>query len=184
MNTKLSIMLLTLAGFFVLGFSGSAIAKPVAVEVVNTPDVNVVNLPAVQEVTGSVEVTNAPAVKEPYRAFDTSGSGNEQVYFEAVETGKRLYIEYVSLRATTNLDSTVFCWISAYDTVTHETNARHWIEATKIDPPDSSRDQFIASTPVTLNIEAGEKPEVGCYIDPIHDYQVSASVAGYMIDVP
>lgn len=64
MSTKLSITLLTLVVFFVLGFSISANAKPIQTEGVNTPDVNAMTMPGVDfAILPDVDVATMPAVE-------------------------------------------------------------------------------------------------------------------------
>lgn len=203
MNKKVKVVLITLLAFFVIGFSITVnAAKPTPVEVINTPYVNVVNLPAVQEVSGAVEVvgtpdvnvanttpisvtvTNGALLREPYSdvAYD---DGMPWADFHTVPTGKRLHVEHVSAWLLIDPGEYMYCSIRVLQEVGQQSfqYASHDLLMSASGVPSPGGQLYITSTPITFTADEDQFPQLDCSTGD-SDPNMRGSITGYLVDLP
>jgi hypothetical protein len=155
------------------------------VTVVNTPEVNVANLPAVQEVRNVDEKGRIPYAEDVVGNCNTV---NCFINFSAVPSGKRLVIEYVSAIVRPSSTATVvdFMQLSTTSTVDPGFAVRMYLPMQKIGSAGDGviADTWAASGPVLAYVE--EESGAGMTISMSVGGNIvftQGSITGYLVDI-
>ena len=150
------------------------------VNIANTPDVNVANAPL------DVLVLNAPPWREPFQesTFELEAGGSSaEVRFDPVPAGKLLEIKHVSSFTLLEKGSFMYCTVMVIEPGedTDTVVGRHHVIVT----PQSGefKDQYVASTPITLFADAGQEVEYECTFSSQSDSLVlQVSLSGFLTE--
>jgi hypothetical protein len=153
--------------------------------VVNTPDVNVANLPTVQEVRNVDEKGRIPY------AEDVVGDCNPVncfIEFSVVPSGKRLVIEYVSAIVRPSSTATVVDFMELQSSSTADPGfaVRMYMPMQKIGNAGDSvvADTWAASGPVLAYVEEGSYARLFISMSAGGNvFFTQGSIAGYLVDI-
>jgi hypothetical protein len=168
-----------------VGLYAAGPAQGLDVKVVNTPDVNVANLPVVQDTRNVDEKGRTPYAEDVVGNCNTV---NCFINFSVVPSGKRLVIEYVSATVRPSSAATVvdFMQLSTSSTVDPGFAVRMYLPMQKIGNAGDSvlADTWSASGPVLAYVEEGIS--AGMTISMSVGGNViftQGSITGYLVDI-
>jgi len=147
----------------------SSLAAPPTVPSTTTTVVNTADNP-VPVLARNVDNPARQPYQSAVNSFDVLGNAQ----FAAVPPGKRLVIEFVSARVTTDLGRQFTLYL------TNGASINHFLAKTL--QGSEGIDVYVVSQPIQMYVEAGQRPAFQSFDGIISEGR--GAISGYLIDVP